>query len=147
MIVGVTSVAHNHSEKKAAALAEQNRSIGEIVGTARWIHDQGSVEVLRLTDPDQIERSWGDVRGRMIDLEADVATKRAATDDPDLAGSLGRLGESVAGLRGALSSYVSLRTGPDAGTQPELIQDAAGTARERRQQLAAAIEPVAAARR
>jgi type IV secretory pathway VirB10-like protein len=147
LIVGVTSVAHNHSEKKAAALADQNRSIGEIVGSSRWIHDQGSLEVLRLTDPDQLSRSWDDVRGRMVDLEAAIATKRAATDDANLERSLGDLGQSVAGLRGALSSYVSLRTGPDAGSQTELIQDASQTARERRQQLAAAIEPVAAARR
>ncbi len=32
LIMGVTSAAHRHSAKKAAALAEQNRSIGEIVG-------------------------------------------------------------------------------------------------------------------
>ncbi len=147
LIVGVTSAAHSHSEKKAAALADQNRSIGEIVGAARWIHDQGSLEVLRLTDPGQLERSWNDVRGRMIDLEAEIATIRAATDDAQLERSLDQLGQSVSGLRGALGSSVSLRTGADAGSQPELIQDATRTARERRSQLAAAIEPVAAARR
>ena len=147
LIVGVTSAAHRHSEKKAAALAEQNRSIGEIVGVARWIHDQGSLEVLRLTDPGQLERAWNDVRGRMVDLEAEVATERASTDDAHLDRSLDQLGQSVAGLRGALSSSVSLRTGADAGSQTQLIQDAAQTARERRIQLAAAIDTVAAARR
>lgn len=147
LIVAVTSAAHRHSEKKAAALAEQNRSIGEIVGAARWIHDQGSLEVLRLTDPGQLERAWNDVRGRMVDLEAEVATERASTDDAHLDRSLDQLGQSVAGLRGALNSSVSLRTGADAGSQTQLIEDAAHTARERRSQLAAAIDPVAAARR
>ena len=147
LIVGVTSAAHRHSEKKAAALAEQNRSIGEIVGVARWIHDQGSLEVLRLTDPGQLERAWNDVRGRMVDLEAEVATERASTDDAHLDRSLDQLGQSVAGLRGALSSSVGLRTGAGAGSQTQLIQDAAQTARERRIQLAAAIDTVAAARR
>ncbi len=147
LIVGVTSAAHSHSEKKAAALAEQNRSIGEIVGASRWIHDQGSLEVLRVTDPGQLERSWNDVRGRMVDLEAEIATKRAATDDAHLDRSLDQLGQAVAGLRGALNASVSLRTGADAGSQTQLIQDAAQTARERRSQLAAAIDPVAAARR
>ena len=147
LIVGVTSAAHSHSEKKAAALAEQNRSIGEIVGTSRWIHDQGSVEVLRQTDPGLLDRSWDDLRGRMVDLEARIATKRSATDDGDLGRSLDRLGQAVAGLRGALTSYVSLSAGPVPGSQTELIQDASRTARERRNQLAAAIDPVAAAQR
>jgi hypothetical protein len=147
LIVGVTSAAHSHSEKKAAALAEQNRSIGEIVGTSRWIHDQGSLEVLRQTDPGALERSWDDLRGRMVDLEARIATKRSATDDGDLGRSLDRLGQAVAGLRGALTSYVSLSAGAVPGTEPELIQDASRTARERRNQLAAAIDPVAAAQR
>jgi type II secretory pathway pseudopilin PulG len=145
LIVGVTSAAHNHSEKKAAAQAEQNRTIGQIVGTSRWVHDQGSVEVLRQSDPGQLTRSWDDVRGRMVGLESEIATKRASTQNADLERALGTLGQSVAGLRGALSSYVSLRT--DAGAQPDLIQDASQTARERRQQLAAAIDPVAAAQR
>jgi hypothetical protein len=147
LITGVTSAAHRHSEKKAAALAEQNRSIGEIVGTSRWIHDQGSLEVLRQTDPDLLGRSWDDLRGRMIDLEAEIVTKRSTIDDADLGRSLDRLGQAVAGLRGALTSLVSLSTGADAGSQTGLIQDASQTARERRQQLAAAIDPVAAAQR
>ena len=145
LIVGVTSAAHNHSEKKAAAQAEQNRTIGQIVGTSRWVHDQGSVEILRQSDPDQLTRSWDDVRGRMVGLESEIATKRASTQNADLDRALGTLGQSVAGLRGALSSYVSLRT--DAGAQPDLVQDASQTARERRQQLQAAIDPVAAAQR
>ena len=145
VIVGVTSAAHNHSEKKAAARAEQNRTIGQIVGTSRWVHDQGSIEVLRQSDPGQLTRSWDDVRGRMVGLESEIATKRASTQDADLDRALGSLGQAVAGLRGALSSYVAVRTGPDAPS--DLIQDASQTARERRQQLAAAIDPVAAAQR
>ena len=145
VIVGVTSAAHNHSEKKAAARAEQNRTIGQIVGASRWVHDQGSIEVLRQSDPGQLTRSWDDVRGRMVGLESEIATKRASTQDADLDRALGSLGQAVAGLRGALSSYVAVRTGPDAPS--DLIQDASQTARERRQQLAAAIDPVAAAQR
>ncbi|MFA9566422.1 MAG: hypothetical protein ACERLM_17250 [Acidimicrobiales bacterium] len=147
LIVGATSAAHNHSEKKAAAQAERNRTIGQVVGTSRWVHDQGSVEILRQSDPAQLDRSWDDVRGRMVDLEAQIATTRTSTDDAALERALGSLGQAVAGLRGALSSYVALRTGPDAGSQTALIQDATQTARERRQQLQAAIDPVAAAQR
>ena len=129
LIVGATSAAHNHSEKKAAAQAERNRTIGQVVGTSRWVHDQGSVEILRQSDPAQLDRSWDDVRGRMVDLEAQIATTRTSTDDAALERALGSLGQAVAGLRGALSSYVALRTGPDAGSQTDLIQDATQTAR------------------
>ena len=147
LIMGVTSVASRHSERKAAAKADLNGRLGEIVGAARWVHDQGSIEILRLTDTRQLASSWNGVRERIVDLEARTSVLASETHDRRLEPALVRLGQTAAGLRGALETSVSLRLGADAPEQTDLIQDARATVDERRRQLGQAIEPVAAAQR
>ena len=147
LIRGVTSVASRHSERKAAAKADLNGRLGEIVGAARWVHDQGSIEILRLTDTRQLASSWNGVRERIVDLEARTSVLASETHDRRLEPALVRLGQTAAGLRGALETSVSLRLGADAPEQTDLIQDARATVDERRRQLGQAIEPVAAAQR
>ena len=147
LIMGVTSVASRHSERKAAAKADLNSRLGEIVGAARWVHDQGSIEILRLTDARQLASSWNGVRERIVDLEARASVLATETHDRRLEQALVRLGQTAAGLRGALETSVSLRLGADAPEQTDLIQDARATVDERRRQLGQAIEPVAAAQR
>ena len=147
VIMGVTSLAHHHSEKKQAVKANLNSRLGEIVGSARWIHDQGSMDVLRVSDPRQLASTWDGVRERIIDLESNVSGLGSQVSDRSLQQSLSRLGQTAAGLRGALESSVSLRLGSDAADQADLIQGARQTVEERRQQFGQAIDPVAAAQR
>jgi hypothetical protein len=147
VIMGVTSLAHHHSEKTQAAKANLNSRLGEIVGSARWIHDQGSIDVLRVSDPRQLASTWDGVRERIIDLEANVSGLGSQVSDRGLQQALSRLGQTAAGLRGALGSSVSLRLGSDAADQADLIQSARRTVDERRQQFGQAIDPVAAAQR
>ena len=147
VIMGVTSAAHHHSEKKDAAKASLNGRLGESVGSARWIHDQGSMDVLRVNDPRELASTWDGVRERIIDLEARVSTLGSQVSDSGLQQALSRLGQTAAGLRGALESLVSLRLGSDAADQADLIHSARQTVDERRQQFGSAIDPVAAAQR
>ena len=147
LIVGATSASSRHSEKKHAARVALNDRLGEIVGGSRWMVDQGSVEIMSTNDPAQLRTSWDDLRRRAIDLEGQIAALATGSGDGHLDESLGYLGQRVAGLRGALDSLVSLRTSHDAMSQQALIVNAEQTVQERRQQTAAAIEPVAAARR
>jgi hypothetical protein len=147
VIMGVTSLASHHTDKKTAAKASLNSRLGEIVGAARWVHDQGSIEILRLTDARQLASSWSGVRERIVDLEARISVLANETHDGRLEQALLRLGQTAAGLRGALESSVSLRLGADAAYQTDLIQDARRTVDERRRQFGQAIEPVAAAQR
>jgi len=147
LIIAGTSASARHSEKKQAARAGLNSRLGEIAGGSRWMVDQGSVEILRTTDPAQLRTSWDDLRRRAIDLEGQIATLVSSTGDGNLDESLRYLGQRVAGLRGSLDSLVSLRTAQDAASQQALIATTEQTVYERRQQVAAAIEPVSAARR
>jgi hypothetical protein len=147
VIMGVTSLASHHSENKKAAADSLNRRLGEIVGAARWVHDQGSIEILRLTDTRLLASSWNGVRERIVDLEARIAVLANETHDRRLEQGLLRLGQTAAGLRGALEASVSLRLGAGAPEQSDLVQDARATVNERRRQFGQAIEPVVAAQR
>ncbi len=147
VIMGVTSLASHHSENKRAATDSLNRRLGEIVGAARWLHDQGTIEILRLTDTRLLASSWNTVRDRIVDLEARISVLANETHDRRLEQALLRLGQTAAGLRGALETSVALRLDADASEQSDLIQDARATVDERRRQFGQAIEPVAAAQR
>jgi hypothetical protein len=147
LIVGGTAASTRHSDKKQAARSSLNNRLSEIAGASRWMVDQGSVEIIRTTDPTQLRMAWDDLRRRAIDLEGQIAALASGTGDGNLDESLRYLGQRVAGLRGSLDSLVSLRTAHDAASQQALIATTEQTVYERRQQVATAIEPVAAARR
>ena len=141
------SVASRRSDNKIAAGAALNGRLDEIIGGSRWLVDQGSVEIARTTDPVLLRSSWDDLRRRTIDLEGTVASLAAGTGDRGLDESLHYLGQRVAGLRSSLESLVLLRTAEDASSQQALIASTEHTVHERRQQVAAAVDPVAMARR
>lgn len=142
VIIGATSAATRHSAKKDAARAALDGRLSAITGTSRWVVDQASVETLRISDPAQLSTSWAGTRTRIIDHESDIAALMGSTGDPGLDQSLSLLGQSVAGLRGSLDTLVSLRTGDAASGQQALIDEAARTVQERRQQLSAAMASV-----
>ncbi|MGI9623477.1 MAG: hypothetical protein ACR2PK_11620 [Acidimicrobiales bacterium] len=145
IVLFATSAASKRSDDKRAAQASLNSRLGQITGNARWIHDQGSADVMRATDPQQLRSVWNDTRTRMVDLEGNIATQAATVKDPTTQQALTNLQSSVAGLRGALESDVSTRL--DETADDSLRQSSGQTVYSRRQQLQAAIGPVAAAQR
>jgi hypothetical protein len=134
---GATSMATHRSEKKNAAMTALDRRVRDIGGGGRWLHDQGSMDVLRTTNADEIRITWAGVRGSTIDLEGQIAALRSGIDDVGLDNALAELGVRVAGLRGSLESYVSLRTDPVAPSAA-LVENATQNVLDRRRQLDAA---------
>ncbi len=137
VIIGATSMATHRSEKKNAAMTALDRRVRDIGGGGRWLHDQGSMDVLRTTNADEIRITWAGVRGSTIDLEGQIAALRSGIDDAGLDNALAELGVRVAGLRGSLESYVSLRTDPVAPSAA-LVENATQNVLDRRRQLDAA---------
>jgi hypothetical protein len=142
IIFGATALATNRSGSKQAARASLARRLGEISGRARWVHDQGSIDVLRVSDPDQLRSLWNDVRVGMVDLEGTIAALAPSVGDAGLIQSLSYLGQSIAGLRGALESNVALRLDPGAAGQAELLEQSNRAVFERRQQVQAVLTPI-----
>ncbi len=145
VIVGATSAATHHSDKKSAARAELNGKLSDIVGGCRWLHDSGSLDVLRQSDPIQLTSAWDTFRGRAVDVEGRISALAAGPIDSNLVQSLNFLGQSVAGLRSALSSNVSLRMDAEATSQLPLVDQSTQTVTDRRRQLDQAVGPVASA--
>ena len=146
VIAGITSAASRRSATKAAASSELHAQLSEIVGTSRWIHDSGSVEILLATDPTQAQSAWMEVRRRMVDVEGQISAMAAGTTDTNLQAVLRNLGQSVGELRGAAETYVSakLRLAGTADSD-DLLRIPDQAVNDHRQRLRAAIEPVAAA--
>jgi hypothetical protein len=146
VLFGATSMASNRSRKKEAARASLNRDLDRVVGGTRWVHDQGSIDVLSTSNPEQLRSVWTTVRDRIVNLEGEAATLAAGVPNSNLERSLSYLTECLAGLRGALESNVSVRLDSGAG-RDDLVAASNQAAYDRRPQLMAAIEPIAAARR
>ncbi|MCP3856451.1 MAG: hypothetical protein GY745_11620 [Actinomycetia bacterium] len=148
MIIMVgTSLASRHSEQKASARRVRNRRLAEIVGTGRWIHDQGSVDLLRATSAEQLRMLWAGTRERIMESERAVAVMATEESDESLALSLDEAGRALVGLRGAAESYVSVKLSPPTESTGALLTAATQTLYERRQQLESALRPIEAARR
>jgi hypothetical protein len=81
------------------------------------------------------------MRPRVVQTEAEIASQAAA--EPSQQQALATLGASVSALRGALDTYVRLRTEPEA--QPALIESATASVTNARTQLQSALTPVAGA--
>lgn len=140
------SASSRRSGAKQAARTSLNARLGELVGIGQWVHDQGSIDVLRVNDPVQLQAVWATVRGRMIDLEGRTAILAADVADPQLRQSTAQLGQAVAALRGALESNVALRLDRQPG-QEHLLQSSTQAVHDRLQELRFAIGPVSAGRR
>ncbi|MGI9645530.1 MAG: hypothetical protein ACR2O6_09505 [Ilumatobacteraceae bacterium] len=145
IIIGITSAATNRSDKKNAQKRNLNNRLRDVTSGCRWVNDQALPSVLQATTSDQLNYAWGSARKHMVDLEAKIANLAAGTGDSSLDRSLSALGQSVAGLRGAVESNVNLRLQPDANAQQAAIQASAQTVTQRRQQVDDALVPVLAA--
>ena len=146
VILVATSLSSSRSRKKEAARASFNRSLDQVIGGSRWVHDQATIDVLGATNPEQLRHIWNNTRARIVDVEGDVAVFSAGISDPGLQHSLATLGQSLAETRSVLESNVATRLEPGAGRE-ELVQSSNRAVYDRRPQLLAAIAPVASARR
>jgi len=146
LIMVVVALATNHSDKKKAVQSSQNRRVGELVGLGHWILDQGSVEVLRATEAQQLQTAWLTMRARSIDLETRSASLARTTDDRDVSEMVLRLAAEVAGLRGSLETNVSLRLDPNAAANTTLIDDTTRSVYQRRQDVQMDLSRLAAVR-
>ncbi len=147
IIIGAVSAASSHSAKKEARRADVDRKLRELTSGCRWVNDSGTMSVLESTTADQLRGTWSTVRAHMIDLEAKTATLAGSTGDSALDQSLAYLGQSLAGLRGAVEANVNARLRPDANQQEAMIAASTQTVMQRRQQLESALNPVWAAQR
>ena len=101
----------------------------------RWLVDQGSLDVLRATDVQQLGMAWNSVRPRAIDIENRCQVLASGADQTPQNDAVRNLGLTVAGLRGALETSVQLREDPNASQMQSLIDDNAQTVSQRRQDV------------
>lgn len=144
-------VVTNSSERPPDAIPpgpnRLQRQLRDVVDGANWIHDSGSVELLRSNDPRQARARWSEIRRLMLRIESRIATIAVGTGDPVLDQNLRQLGQCLAELRGAEEGYVTAKlraAGAAARSQSEQrLQTANQAVMAHRQQLLEAIEPVA----
>lgn len=141
-VLGLAGMISNRRKSVASAQSELQQHVSQAVTDSRWVHDSGTVEVMRQSDPDLLRSTWSGVRLRMGGIEEQVSRLEAGTDNRSLAKKIGALAQSLVALRGAIDAYVSVKADPN--SQPALTQDALDTVTARRSELEAAIEPVAA---
>jgi len=137
LIIGVTSMASNHSDKKRAQESADRRRVGEIVGLGRWLVDQGSIDVLRATDTHSLQTSWASVRQRAVEIETRSRSLASSLSDTDLSDALTKLSNDTAALRGVLETGVTLRTDQQADPDANqvLINDNTSAVYQRRQDV------------
>lgn len=143
LIVGATAIAGRRSRNQRSFTAGLDQRVRQIAGAGQWVYDQGSMDVLRVSDPDQLRAVWGSTRAQMLDLEGHVAGLNAVTTDPALANALRRLGLGLASLRGALDSSVSLRLDPNVAARATLVERATQAVLDRRRELEMVLRPLA----
>ena len=140
MIAGLVAYASRRSGKQQAEQSASRRSAGEIVGLSRWLADQGSIDVLRSTDVQQLELAWQTVRTRAVDLENRCQALANSAEHANLSEALRTLSINVAGLRGALETSVQLRKDPKASEMEQLIAESTNTVSQRRQEVQSATD-------
>ncbi len=129
LIIGAISRSRDRRRSARARIAED---LGDIIGTGRWVLDQGVTEALRLTDPTQLERSWQSTRQQMIGLEEDLSRMLVDAEGDPLANALRSTSEASAGLRSAVDADVARRVDPSSADDPALAQSMRDTVQERR---------------
>lgn len=143
LIATAISAAGRYSASKLARKSAISTRIGDIVGASRWIHDSGSMEVLLVQNPSQVQLAWAPVRTRMMDIESQVSTLAATIDDDDLEQALHDLGQALTGLRSVQEAYVGVKTRSVGYEGDQLLQSSYQTVIDSRRGLQMAIDPVA----
>ena len=145
VIAGLISWASRRSSKQQAQQSANRQSSGEIIGLSRWLVDQGSLDVLRATDLQQLGMAWNSVRPRAIDIENRCQVLAGGADQTPQNDAVRNLGLTVSSLRGALETSVQLREDPNASQMQPLIDDNAQTVSQRRQDVQLALDALSQA--
>ncbi len=141
IVLLVSSFLGRRRDARRAAHDRVRDAIGDLLGTGRWVLDQGSVEVQRITDPQQLQRSWQMVRERLVGLEERVAGLMVDVEGEPVANVLQNLAVSSEALRSVLDGTVSLRG--DAAPDPDLVSDNRLAVQQRRRDFGAALDRLA----
>lgn len=139
VIIGLVSWVSGRSRRRRQHDAERSRQLSQVVGGARWAHDQAAMTVLATTDPTALQSTWAAVQSRLFDLEASIATSDVGDSESDAA--IAQLGQRVGDLQSALAADVALRLSARA-QQPELVENSRRTVLERNDQLERALDPL-----
>jgi hypothetical protein len=141
-ILAITSVASSRSEKKEAERQVRRRQFADLVGGVRWVKDQGTLEILRTTDPAMLSRTWQATNARIVDLEGRAASLQLQSSDEETAAALDELGRAAGALRAALNADVSLRSDPAMADRDDLVVSSAQVVQMRRVDLDTALSPL-----
>lgn len=113
--------------------------LADITRASRSIHDSTVIRLLQTTDPVTLQSGWGVAQQQLGDIEQRIVALTVEVADPAGQQTLQQLGSALAGLQGALASYVGLRVDPASAGQTDLVQQAQQTVLARNQQLDVAI--------
>lgn len=138
-ILGVTSIMSSRSKSKESERAGQRSRLAELIGGFRWIHDQGTMEIMRTSDPTQLQRAWQTTSARMVDLEGTASSMAVGAGDQETANAFNDLGRASAALRAAMESDVSLRSDPANPPRDDLVLQSSQMVQQRRQDLNVAL--------
>ncbi len=127
------------SRKPASGPDPQSSRMADLLSGCRWVHDQGSMEILRTSDPAQLGRAWQVTGARIVELEGWAGSLAIESTEPARATALQDLGRAASGLRSALESDVSLRADPGMVDRDDLVRASAQTVQQRRMDLDVAL--------
>ena len=140
----VMSAMRRGSDRRRAGRAALSGRLGTLVGTGRWLHDQGIPEIQRTNDPVQLQQFWQTTRQRMVAMEEEVAAMLLDAEGDPLANALKQLDQASTTLRSAVDGDVALRREP--GANSELLDESRRNITDRRREFNAALDRVASFR-
>lgn len=140
----VVSAMRRASDRRRAGRAALSGRLGTLVGTGRWLHDQGIPEIQRSNDPVQLQQFWQTTRQHMVAMEEEVAAMLLDAEGDPLANALKQLDQASTTLRSAVDGDVALRREP--GAHSELLDEGRRNITDRRREFNAALDRVASFR-
>ncbi len=142
LIGSAISAAGRYWASKAARRNAVSARLSDIVGSCRWIQDSGTMELLLIQHPLQIQSAWAPVRTQMMDTESQISILRTNIEDDDRRELLDGLGLNLTALRSATEAYVTI-TSRAGSESSELVQSANQSVMDWRRELQISIELVA----
>jgi hypothetical protein len=138
-ILIITNLASSRSRSNAADRASRRSRYADVMGGYRWVHDQGTMEVLRTGEPGPLDQKWQAINQRIVELEGQTSALELEAPDEETANALEDLGRTAAGLRAAMDTDVALRSDSSMAHRVDLLRSSAQTVQLRRTDLNTAI--------
>lgn len=137
----LVSAMRRASDRRRAGKSAVSGRLGQLVGTGRWVHDQGVPEIQRTNDPAQLQQFWQATRQRMIAMEEEATAMLLDADGDSLANALKQVNNGSQALRSAVDGDVAMRAQTE--VDPDLVADSARTVSDRRREFNHALDRVA----